>query len=142
MAYSSLNVRPRYAELARAIAQREGVPLTTLLERLIEEAGRNCGLTVANAIQEAGDGLAILVIDPFARFTRDEASELASQLRAIVAGRSASINANSPAMIVVSRRGVGIVVELTNSQGHQVRASMSKREAEQLADDIQAFIAK
>lgn len=141
LAFTTLNVRPRYAELARKIAHARGVPVGELIEQLIEACATTTEVYVAKTVEEIDGQLRIHLGDCFLQLPLKDAEFFAEQLQRAVIGGPAIMNLDAPNPVTVARRGVGIIVDMPTPKGETVRSSMNKREAERIAEEIKAHFA-
>lgn len=140
-AYSTINVRPHVAQLARALAKSRGIPVGALIEQLIESQVTTTEVWRAETVETVGDQIRISLADMFLQLPVEDARYFAKQLRDAVEGRSASLNLDTPRMVAVGRRGAGVIVEITQPGQQRIRSTTGTHEAATIADALDRHLA-
>ena len=141
-AYSTLNVSPHVAGLARALAKSRGIPVSALITELVEAAAGVVTETVYQAprVETIGQMLRIRLGDMFIQIPSERAGAFAAHLRGAVEGKPPTFDLEMPEEVLVARRGAGIIVEVNNGKGQRVRSTTGVYEAGQIADAIDQHI--
>lgn len=138
--YSTINVRPHVAQLARTLAKSRGIPVGALIEQLIESQVTT-EVSRAETVETVDDQIRISLGDMFLQLPVEDARYFAKQLRDAVEGRSASLNMDTPRMVAVGRRGAGVIVEITPPGQQRIRSTTGTHEAASIADALDRHLA-
>ena len=141
-AYSTLNVTPQVATLARALAKQRGIPVGALIAELVEAAAAVTTETVYQAprVETLGQMLRIRLGDMIISIPTQHGAAFAAHLKAAAEGRNATFDLDMKGMVLVHRRGAGVVVEIDDHNGQRIRSTTGVYEAGQIADAIEQHI--
>lgn len=143
MAYKNANLKVESAARAKKLADDRGIAVSALLADLVDTAySERFGADEVSAVAIADDIVTLRLFgtkNSLVDLARDQASEFSRKLRETAAGLANRDGAmpNLHNVPRLSRRGTAVVFEATARSGEDIRKTMSVRDANNLANEIE-----